>query len=341
MPPDRHMSGQPDNQSASGEAAPSGGSASAEHGPVAIDTVSHGGGSQPVLAKPRTTSREIVAGLCLAPVLFIAGTSGIAMALGFSPLDVVTLFRPNAERGALAVASVPPQQAPSLGNGPAAPAMPDFSVVDEMLASEASRSAAKTPPVRSDVQDRLHQPAGSPPNLPISDVGARAMPSAALSEERAAGRLPPTPADPVDASAQAAQPDKAGAVAMLEPTPVIAAKPQPLQEDASPSPPFLAKPQARRLSSEEIDSLRLRAEKSIEQGDISGARPLLERAAEAEDVGSILLLAQTYDPSQLARWRIRGIRPDPDRARQLYERAKQFGSEEAEAFAKDLMRSGG
>jgi TPR repeat protein len=63
----------------------------------------------------------------------------------------------------------------------------------------------------------------------------------------------------------------------------------------------------------------------MKQGDISSARLLLERAMSAGDAKAAFLLAQTYDPRALRAWNVRGMRGDPDRARELYARARQSG----------------
>ncbi|GJD53514.1 hypothetical protein OPKNFCMD_6290 [Methylobacterium crusticola] len=64
-----------------------------------------------------------------------------------------------------------------------------------------------------------------------------------------------------------------------------------------------------------------RAEDLIRRGDISGARLVLERALSRNEPRAALLLAQTYDPNVLRTWKVRGLRPDPERAQSLYARA--------------------
>jgi TPR repeat protein len=61
-------------------------------------------------------------------------------------------------------------------------------------------------------------------------------------------------------------------------------------------------------------------------GDIVAARLLLERAAQAQDAGAALLMAQTYDPAVLGKPDARTITPDPDMARSWYQRAAELGS---------------
>ncbi len=72
--------------------------------------------------------------------------------------------------------------------------------------------------------------------------------------------------------------------------------------------------------------LILRAESSLKNGDISGARLILKRAVADGSTRATYLLAQTYDPSILQnKWNVRGIHGDPIEAQSLYSRA-QAGS---------------
>jgi hypothetical protein len=83
------------------------------------------------------------------------------------------------------------------------------------------------------------------------------------------------------------------------------------------------------LSPDELDKLITRGEKFLEAGDVSAARLVLERAAEAHDARAALALGSTYDPNVLSRMGVVGVQPDSERARQWYERAAEFGSGEA------------
>lgn len=80
----------------------------------------------------------------------------------------------------------------------------------------------------------------------------------------------------------------------------------------------------------EVDGKALveRAERLIRLGDISGARLVLERAAGRGDSRATFLLAQTCDPLMLRAWKVQGLKPDPDRARALYDKAAQEGQRE-------------
>jgi hypothetical protein len=112
-------------------------------------------------------------------------------------------------------------------------------------------------------------------------------------------------------------------------------EPQPQQAQtrvAAPSTSSLA-PQRihseRILSPDELDKLIARGEKFIEQGDVSAARLVLERAAQARDARAALALGSTYDPNVLGRLGVVGVQPEPEKARLWYEKAAEFGSGEA------------
>ena len=92
---------------------------------------------------------------------------------------------------------------------------------------------------------------------------------------------------------------------------------------AAPPVPNTQSPQPRHMSAQDIAILTGLAKKSLSTGDIPAARLFLRRAAEAEDAGAALLLAQTYDPAVL---RSADVRPDPESARAWYEKAAQFAA---------------
>jgi len=79
----------------------------------------------------------------------------------------------------------------------------------------------------------------------------------------------------------------------------------------------------------QVDSYLKRATELVALGDIAAARLLLSRAAEGKDSRALVALAETYDPVVLGRWRVVGMRPDPDRARALYQQALDAGNKAA------------
>jgi hypothetical protein len=91
-----------------------------------------------------------------------------------------------------------------------------------------------------------------------------------------------------------------------------------------------AAPQARRMDADELATLMKRARESLSSGDIPVARLLLERAADGQDAGAAMMLAQTYDPAVLGTSDVRNITPEPDKAKSWYQRAAQLGSADAQ-----------
>jgi hypothetical protein len=106
-----------------------------------------------------------------------------------------------------------------------------------------------------------------------------------------------------------------------------------LQTDKSneraPAPPAAADP-PRRIDQTELASLLKRGRELIDVGDIASARLLLRRAADAHEPQAAFALAGTYDPVVLGRVKAYGIAPDLAMARNWYEKAKEFGSSDAQ-----------
>jgi hypothetical protein len=97
---------------------------------------------------------------------------------------------------------------------------------------------------------------------------------------------------------------------------------------ATPSPPRADT--ARELSPNEIAGLIRRAQEMLANGDVKAARLLLLRAAEAHDARAALYLAKTFDP--IASRQLISPEPGPDlnQARMWYQRAREWGSPEAQ-----------
>jgi hypothetical protein len=96
------------------------------------------------------------------------------------------------------------------------------------------------------------------------------------------------------------------------------------QQPAPPAP----QTEARNLTPDEVASMLKRGETLLMEGDIASAR-LLQRAADAQDARAAFTLAGSYDPIELKRLGVYGAAPDVTKARDWYERAKQYGSREA------------
>ena len=113
--------------------------------------------------------------------------------------------------------------------------------------------------------------------------------------------------------------------------------PAEVQQPAAAATPAAAAPAARRMDADELATLMTRAKTLLASGDISPARLLLERAAEAQEASAALMLAQTYDPTVLGTQDIRNITPDPALARSWYQRAAQLGSVDAQRRLSQLQ----
>ena len=138
------------------------------------------------------------------------------------------------------------------------------------------------------------------------------------------------PAAAPDAAARRIQP---GALASASPSrdEIAAAYQTAIKGRVVPIEPATAEaaPPARRIDPDELAALLKRARGLLAIGDITAARLLLERAADAEAADAALMLAGTYDPQVLGTRDMRSITPDPAIARLWYQKAAQLGSPDA------------
>jgi hypothetical protein len=96
-----------------------------------------------------------------------------------------------------------------------------------------------------------------------------------------------------------------------------------------PAPPAREAAPVRRIDPDELAVLLKRAKSLLAIGDITSARLLLERAADAQEAEAALMLAGTYDPQVLGSQDLRSVTPDPAAARVWYQKAAQLGSADA------------
>jgi hypothetical protein len=101
-----------------------------------------------------------------------------------------------------------------------------------------------------------------------------------------------------------------------------------------PAPPPAVTPQDR----ERAQRLMNKGDAQLEEGNVSAARLLYERAADAGLAQAAMALAATFDAAEFARLKLRGVEADPKEARRWYERARQLGAADAE---ERLRRIGG
>jgi TPR repeat protein len=64
-----------------------------------------------------------------------------------------------------------------------------------------------------------------------------------------------------------------------------------------------------------------RGDTLLSQGDVAGARLLLEYAANSGNKQAMVRLGNSYDPEHLAKLGVRGVQPDEARAVHWYDRA--------------------
>jgi SAM domain (Sterile alpha motif) len=202
-------------------------------------------------------------------------------------------------------------------------------------------------PVESDDGDRTiiasRRPAPAAPKLAVGEESAPSrdtLAGAAMSQQpepsaKAQEATPPTaPAAPKLAVGEESAPSRdtlAGAAMSQQPEPSAKAQEAIPPTAQTMAPSFVT----RQLERDEVVLLVKRGEDFITSGDLSSARLVLQRAAEAGDMHASLALAGTFDPNLLAK----GFAADVVMARFWYERAKQFGSTEAPRRLEQLESS--
>ena len=77
-------------------------------------------------------------------------------------------------------------------------------------------------------------------------------------------------------------------------------------------------------------------DRHIAQGNIAVARQYYIRAASLGLAIAAMKVAETQDPNELARWNVRGLKPDPAEAKRWYQRALELKASEAEARLRRL-----
>ena len=100
-----------------------------------------------------------------------------------------------------------------------------------------------------------------------------------------------------------------------------------LAEPSEPKIPVV--PAVQPMTPEEIATLIKRGRDFLSNGDISGARIVFNRLANAGVADGAYAQALTYDPRYLAEHHVVGVRGDLTKAHDLYQRAMQLGSAQA------------
>jgi len=187
------------------------------------------------------------------------------------------------------------------------------------LAGVAPVSVSLTPPEATPQQPRVAAVSPVTPEPPA----AAAVAQAPAPEVQAARRSQPG----APASASPSREEITAAYQTAVKSRVVAL--EPAVREATVAAPAPAVPAARRIDPDELAALLQRAKGLLAIGDITSARLLLERAADAQEAEAALMLAGTYDPQVLGVQDMRSITPDPAMARAWYQKAAQYGSADA------------
>jgi len=141
---------------------------------------------------------------------------------------------------------------------------------------------------------------------------------------------------PIDGPSSRPVPGSSTRSNLALPTPVPTPVPTPLHPAAYAASAPVPAPAAV-VSAPILALLLRRGDEQAGLGDVSAARRLYERAAEAGSALAALRLAQTYDPTFLPAVGA-GVLADPSAARDLYVRAVALGSKDAAARLQSLDR---
>ena len=235
----------------------------------------------------------------------VAVVSAIAAVLALFSIDSTRAVIFNASLGGGGGGSSPPPA--QLAASVPEPAQPDPRVAAPPLAAEptgatgAEAAAARRPP-----------PNAVASASPTRDEIAAAYQSALKGKVAVPEPVAREASREVVAAINPVAPVAAPAPAVREPVPVT--------REAVPS---------RRIDPDELAALLKRAKGLLAIGDITSARLLLERAADAQEAEAALMLAGTYDPQVLGSQDLRSVTPDPAAAKLWYQKAAQLGSADA------------
>ena len=238
----------------------------------------------------------------------VAIVSAIAAVLALFSIDSTRNVIFNASLGG-GGGGAPPSAA-QLAAAVPEPAQPQRSVAAPPLAAEPTGAEVAAA--------RRSQPTAVASGSPSRDEIAAAYQSALKGQGGTPEPVVREPSREVAALSPAAAPVMA-AVPTVPAAPAVR-EPAPAPREAAP---------VRRIDPDELASLLKRAKSLLAIGDITSARLLLERAADAQEPEAALMLAGTYDPQVLGSQDLRSVTPDPEAARAWYQKAAQMGSADA------------
>jgi hypothetical protein len=224
-------------------------------------------------------------------------------------------------------AEIPPDTAPAMATAvPENPAPPSVGKGSEMHATielQPVQRDQETPPIGGTGMPTSNGRPADPAERPSDASSPVASPAAPLQRTEDSR---PGPADSGVASR--------GQTALLP-----SALPRNMTRDPDTPKPQIAAPAVPPLPLAVQQTLLRRGDFMFNLGDISAARLLFARAAEAGIGLAALKLGDTYNPAVLAERRLRGIKPDPAEAEAWYRRAKALGEAQAGERLKNLEDS--
>ena len=144
---------------------------------------------------------------------------------------------------------------------------------------------------------------------------------------------PASPADSVPSAQQSPAPGAEAHAPKTRPRPaspqVAALPPARASEAVAPLQPSRDAPQAPPMSPEARErslGFMARGRKLLGEGNIASARLFFRRATDEGLADAALALGATFDPAELDRLHVVGIKPDPTEARRWYEKARELGA---------------
>jgi hypothetical protein len=109
---------------------------------------------------------------------------------------------------------------------------------------------------------------------------------------------------------------------------VAAATPAPASEPAK----------AARKTNPNEAAYMARAKTLLDSGDVSGARAIFETLALQGSAAGAMAMGETYDPVILRTMVVKGLEPDPEKARKWYLKAEALGGPDARSRLNELAR---
>jgi len=166
------------------------------------------------------------------------------------------------------------------------------------------------------------------PAAPLSDAPIATRSEQPNQQVDVAAPEPKSTQEP--ASSHGSEPASFSAATMIQPPLAQVPVPAPVVATREPTPQQTVPDfVTRHLDADELASMLRRADDLVKSGDLSSARLLLRRVAEAGDARAAFALAGTFDPNVLKALGLQDGAPDIALARRWYERAAQLGSADA------------